>query len=235
VLLDVPIVDAGQGMTWRLISDADGSIVIAESSDGIEEIDDGYDEGVRRYERPYTAPVSSGRYLAIWKYGMQEVPRTIVVEPSPDATLASTDDVAARLGRPLTDEELATQVPYLLHMAAATIADAAGYDDGWVASLTPVPNLLRGMSVELVNRALKNPSQATQIRQQVGSYAYQAAWANPGFVLSDQEEAMIRRTVHGRTTVSVHIASSFEREQDEYWLRKQAGEVSDGGSASVID
>lgn len=232
-ILNVPIVDAGHGITWRLISDQDGTIIIPESSDGIAEIDDGYDQGLRRYDRQYTAPSSAGRYLAIWRYGVQEVAQTIVVEVSPDATFATVDDVAARLGRTLTTTEHDTQVPFLLHMAAAVIAEAVGYDDGWAASLTPVPNLLRGMSVDLVCRAIDNPSQATQIRQQVGSYAYQAAWDNPGLRLSDVEIRMLRRNIHGSTTASVHVASGFEREQDEYWLRQQAGQVS-GDPAGVI-
>lgn len=209
-------------LTWRLISDEDGTVAIAESSAGITEIDDGHDAGARRYDREFTAPSSSGRYLAVWRYFDEEIDESIIVEPSRDTAFAANLDVAKRLGRTLTTEEDTNQVPYLLTMAAVVIADAAGYDDGWAASLDPIPNMLRMMSVELVSRTMWNPKGVTSLRQQVGSYSIALARDTPGMELSDTEVAMIRRTVHGRTTASVHVNSHFELAQDEYWLRRQA-------------
>jgi hypothetical protein len=63
-------------------------------------------------------------------------------------------------------------------MAAAIIADAAGKDDGWVVTLDPVPQVLRGLSVELTVRALANPNQLSQLREQLGSYSYAATFAS---------------------------------------------------------
>jgi len=220
------------GLTWRLINDRDGSIAIPESADQITEIDEGHDPGLRRYERPYIAPTAPGRYLAIWRLNNQdETAVTVVVARSTEAAFASLNDVERRLGYTLDDEKSAT-AQFLLNMSAAVIADAAGYDDGWAASLRPVPQLLRLLSVELVCRSIANPSQYAQITQQVGSYSFQAEQQTVGMTLSDTETLMIRRAVHGRTTDTATVESNFKPAQDEYWLRKQAGRLQD--STGVI-
>lgn len=207
-------------LTWRLISDADGTIVIAESTTGIVEIDDGFDSGERRYDRQFTAPMTSGRYLAVWRLFDQEISQDVVVTTGADVMFATVDDVATRLGRTLSTEEQGT-VGGLLATAAVVIADAAGHDDGWAESLTTVPKMLKLLSIELATRNLQNPNAYSTFRQQVGSYSIEVAQAAPGLVLTDSEVMMVRRAVHGRTTDSVHVDSGFERAQDEYWLRKQ--------------
>jgi hypothetical protein len=208
-------------LTWRLINDLDGTVVIAESSDAITEIDDGHDPVLRRYDRHYVAPAVAGRYLAVWRLEFdQEVAQTIVVG-TPTAAFAAASDVAKRLGRPLTTRETAN-VPGLLQSATTVIADAAGYDEGWASQLAPIPNMLSLLCVELVCRVLPNPSQWSTIRQQVGSYGFQASQTLTGMQLSDAEVMMVRRAVHGRTTDSVTVESGFVQAQDEYWLRKQA-------------
>lgn len=213
-----------QNLTWRLISDTDGSIMVAESSDSIVEVDDGR-EGLRRYQRTFTAPSAAGRYLAIWRlFSQEEQPQTFVVAASVEAAFATSADVAARLGRSLSSAET-SNMPFLLHMAATVIADAVGFDDGWAVSLAPIPQRLRLLSVELVCRAMVNPSGYTSFSQQVGSYNISVAQAAPGMALSDAEVLMVRRAVHGRTTDSVHVESDLVRAQDEYWLRKQAGQL----------
>lgn len=224
--------DVGENLTWRLISDEDGTILIPESSDGIVTIDDGHDAGLCRYDRPFTAPASSGRYLTIWRYYDQELAQSVIVEPSPDTAFATSEDVSTRLGRALTSQE-STQVPLLLNMAAVVLTDAAGYDDGWAASLSPVPQMLRLMSIELVCRAMPNPNQYTSIRQQVGSYSIAVTSAVSNMALSDAEVLAVRRAVHGRTTDSVHIDSSFIPAQDEYWLRQQAARFADRNTGAA--
>lgn len=209
-------------LTWRLINDTDGTIAIAESSTGIVEIDDGHDAGLSRYDRPFTAPVTAGRYLAVWRLSLegQEVAETVVVGAA-TAAFAASDDVATRLGRDLSTKET-ENVPGLLESATAVIADAAGYDEGWASQLVPIPKLLSTLCVELVCRVLPNPSQWDSVRQQVGSYSFQASQTTVGMQLSDNETRMVRRAVHGRETDSVQVESSFLPAQDEYWLRKQA-------------
>lgn len=217
-------------LTWRLINDEDGTSVIAESPDGIVEIDDGRDPPLRRYDRAFTAPGLAGRFLAIWRYFQEEVSQTVVVSASgADTAFATVAEVTKRLGRPLDSEETAS-IPFLLNMAAVVIADAAGYDDGWAVSLDPVPRMLRNMSVELVCRALPNPSQYSTWSQQVGSYNFQADASSAGMVLSPLETMMVRRAVHGRTTASARVDSGFQRAQDEYWLRKQSVRFADPGN-----
>ena len=224
-IANVPPWILGQ-LTWRLIDDYDGTIITPESPDGIIEIDDGHDAYLRRYDRPFTAPASAGTYLAIWRHLFEEHAQTVIVSGSvDDIAFATVDDVAARLGRALLPTE-ALEAPWLLNMSCAVIADAAGYDDGWASRLNPVPQLLRMLSVILVCRALANPSEYTSTTEKIGAYNFQAARAM-NFELSDAEVLMVRRAVHGRTTVSVDIESSFIRALDEYWLRKQAARFND--------
>lgn len=218
--------DLGGHLTWRLINDADGSTVIAESSDQIVEIDDGNDPPLVRYDRPYPAPLLAGTYLAIWRYYSEEAAQNVVVATSAEATFAFPDDVATRMGRPLTSDETSA-ASLLLNIAAAVIAEAAGYDDGWAVTLDPVPQLLRGLSIELACRNLQNPGQFAQLTQTVGAYSFSGRQATVGMVLSDAEVMMVRRTVHGRVSDSAHLESSFEKAQDEYWLRKQSVRFAD--------
>lgn len=210
----------GTQITWRLINDADGTVMIAESGTGIDQVDTGEESPLVRYDRAFTVPNVAGRYLAIWRHVYEQQAQTFVVATSADASFATSSDVVTVLGRALTAQET-SDVPGLLSMAASAIADAAGYDDGWALTLSPVPQRLRWMSAELVKRALVNRTGATSIRQQVGSYSYAATWDTVGMILSDAEVLMIRRAVHGRTTDSVHVDSGFLRAQDEYWLRMQ--------------
>lgn len=202
---------------WRLVAETDGTVVIAESSDGIVEVDLGGGHGARRrYDRAYTTPNPTGptRYRAIWRYGYQELPLAVVVANDSAAAFATADDVALRLGRTLTAGE-ASSVTYLLRMAAAVIADAASKDDGWVVTLDPVPQLLRGLSVELTVRALANPNQLDRLSEQLGNYSMTATF-NPqrlGLELTDTEQLIVRRTVYGRTTASAPVHSAYTRAQ----------------------
>lgn len=213
-------------LTWRLINDADGTVVIAESGDGIVEIDNGQDPPLMRYDRPYTAPLVAGTYIAIWRYYSEETAQYVVVGTSATMAFASVEDIAARMARALTADETSAAT-LLVQIATAVIADAAGYDDGWAIMLDPVPQLLRGLTIELVCRALQNPGQYAQVTQTVGAYSFSGRQNTVGMNLSDAEVLMVRRAIHGRTSDSAHVASSFEKAQDEYWLRKQSVRFAD--------
>jgi hypothetical protein len=193
-------------LTWRLVNEADGSEVIAESSDDIESRDIG-DQQHPRYDRAYTAPDDAGRYREIWRSGSQEVVLTIAVAADPPA-FATAADVASRLGQDLTagDEIAAT---WLTQMATSLIAEAAGKGDDWALTLDPVPLVLKGLCVELAVRAAANPGGLTALREQLGSYSYSQQFRDVGLLLTDVEEQIVRRVVHGATTAGVKVPSGF--------------------------
>lgn len=206
------------GVSWRLVNVDTGAEAIARSSDGITRDDAGDTSGLWRFRRPYIAPDDDGTYRAIWAYGGYQVYETVVVADSSEARFAEAADVAKRLGRDLTAGET-DSAEYLLAMAAAVIADAAGKDDGWVVTLDPVPQVLRGLSVELTVRALANPNQLAQLREQIGSYSYAATFASTGhagsgsdvlgLALKPVEVMIVRRAVYGRTTGSAPVRSAL--------------------------
>lgn len=217
-------------LTWRLVlvRDAEGSpvtVVIAESSDEIVSNDIG-DHRHLRYDRPYTSPADDGTYRAIWARGCEEVFETVVVADSSSATFATLDDVAHRRGLAgagdLTAEQTAS-IEFLLPMAAAVIADAAGKDDGWAVTLAPVPQILKGLSVELVLRALANPDSVQAQREQLGQYSISQNFAagQIGMALSDTEVLIVRRAVHGRTSGSVRVESSLRITEVLLWEQRQ--------------
>lgn len=208
------------GLTWRLIALDDGASVIDESADHIVEVYRGH------YKRPYAAP-DEGTYVAVWREGWREIGERVIVSDTTAATFATADDVAARLGRTLNAGET-TSVEYLLGAAASVIADAAGKDDGWAITLDPVPTPLKGLSVELVCRALSNPNSLAALREQIGTYQYSAQFrgdqAGGGLALTDTETLLVRRAVHGRTSGSVQAESGFARAMGIY-LWQQRGPI----------
>ena len=124
---------------------------------------------------------------------------------------ATADDVAVRQGRTFTAAELET-VGLLLEFATAAIADAALKDDQWAAAVDPVPNILKGLTVELVGRAMANSEGLTSLSQQIGSYQYMKSFnkeATSPFVLTAIERRIVRRTV-GSLNYTVRTGTATE-------------------------
>lgn len=123
---------------------------------------------------------------------------------------ATVEDVATRLARALSATDAGT-AEQLLDAAAAVIADAASKDDAWVAQLSPVPSMLRFLSVELVVRAMSNPEGLASFREQIGVHQFaknfRAGADGGGLMLTPVEELLVRRTVYGRTSGSPTVAS----------------------------
>lgn len=121
---------------------------------------------------------------------------------------ATAEDVATRLARDLTAEQGA-QAEFLLDIATAVIAGACGKDDAWAAALTPVPDLVMGMCVELVVRVMSNPTQARSMSEQLGQYQHSESFRDAaqggGMLLAPWEELAVRNAVFGRTTASVRV------------------------------
>ena len=90
------------------------------------------------------------------------------------------------------------QVTLLIELATAAIADAALKDDAWAAALTPVPDIIKGLTIELVGRALANSEGLTSQSEQIGSYQYMKSFnkeATTAFALTGMERRIVRRTV----------------------------------------
>ena len=110
---------------------------------------------------------------------------------------ATVPDVATRQGRTFTTAE-EDSVEVLLDYATAAIADAALKDDAWAEALDPVPTILKGLTIELVGRAMANHEGLTSMSEQIGSYQYMKSFnkeATAAFTLTNVERRIVRRTV----------------------------------------
>jgi hypothetical protein len=105
---------------------------------------------------------------------------------------ASTQDVADRLGRDLTAGE-ETSVDLLIELVTGVIAEAAGEDDAWAAALSPVPVVIKAVTVEVVCRGLANPNSLESLQETLGQHNYSARFREAGLWLTDHEERLVRR------------------------------------------
>jgi len=119
--------------------------------------------------------------------------------------LAKPEDVAARLGRELDDEET-TAVGFLLDAATAVVEEAieGPADD-------PAPPVLRFVAVEVVVRALANPNGLASRSETLGAYSHSEAFlSGAGLMLTKTEELMVRRAALGAVAGSVAIPSHVD-------------------------
>jgi len=122
---------------------------------------------------------------------------------------ATLQDVEKRQARALSEEEEQATL-LLLDMATAYIAQAADKDEDWVEDLDDVPPIIRAMTVELVSRALANPSGLFSIQEQIGSYQYTKSFNRDvpsGMGLTETEVLMVRRVILGTNSGSGKAAS----------------------------
>jgi hypothetical protein len=124
---------------------------------------------------------------------------------------ATAEDVATRLARTLSGVE-AAQVDLLLDAATSAIAGAADKSDQWADQLDPIPNVLRFLAIELVVRTSRNPGGLRSQSETLGQYQHSETFADPDkggalITLTQVEEALVRRTVYGRTTGSAKTES----------------------------
>jgi hypothetical protein len=122
---------------------------------------------------------------------------------------AKTEDVAARLGRDLTEAEK-TSYGTLLEFASAVIEEAVEKAED---AFTEVPKLLQMMAVELSLRGAANPKGIESTEKTLGQYShaerYRAA-QGADMLLSQTEELMLRRAVWGRTTTSQRVEGHID-------------------------
>lgn len=135
------------------------------------------------------------------------------VRLSPRDAFASVDDVQARMGRTLTDDERSLAA-YLLAGAAGLIADAAGKPDDWIATVTSPPRALRTVSVEAVVRVMHNPTGATSSSITLGDYSrssgFTGSTVDGGLALTDREERKVRRAIYGQNIASPRVGSVLD-------------------------
>lgn len=129
--------------------------------------------------------------------------------------LATSADVAARMGITFTDEQ-SDQCDLLLVSATALVADAVGQDDDWAAALSPVPAVVKAITIECVRRAMVNPGGLTQQSRQLGAFQQSESYRRDSgeLMLTNVEARALRRAVHGASasTGSPRVGSIIDQE-----------------------
>lgn len=133
---------------------------------------------------------------------------------------ATTQDVAARLGRELTTAEDET-AEYLLDAATSVVTEAVGKDDDWASDLEAsddIPNVVRIVTTELAVRALGNPTGAQSVQETLGQYSHSVRYAGiyegGGLLLTATEEMLLRRTVRGVLSGSARLDSMIRDDEE---------------------
>lgn len=130
--------------------------------------------------------------------------------------LATSTDIATRLGRALTaGEDAAAEM--LIDAVQANIADAADCDSDWIAGLDPVPKLLRAICIEKVCVALANPQGLASMQEQLGQHSTSVRFRDDGLLLTDREERLVRGAVHGATSGSTRVESVIDEIHDNWY------------------
>lgn len=108
---------------------------------------------------------------------------------------ATTEDIAARLGRSLTTGE-ESAVTLLLELATSLIVAEAKQTDAWATALDPVPGVLRTVCIEATTRALSNPQGLASLQETLGAYSSSVQfrdYATAGLLLTKDERRLVRR------------------------------------------
>lgn len=130
-------------------------------------------------------------------------------------SLATTADIAAYLGRDLGEAET-TSVESLIAAADAVIAAAADIAvddlDGTTDTILPI------IAKRIVCRALANPQGIASLQEQLGQYGNTVRFrdinAGGDLLLTDREELIVRRAVHGTNSGSGSGRSMIDRLRD---------------------
>jgi len=121
---------------------------------------------------------------------------------------ATTDDIAARLGRTLTDQET-TSYGSIIEAVSAEIDVALGL----AKTLADVPPAVKGVTVTASIRAAANPSGAARVAETIGALSRSETFPRSGdgsTLLTITEERLVRRAIYGKTTGSPRIGSVLD-------------------------
>lgn len=125
---------------------------------------------------------------------------------------ATVEDLATRLGRELTTTE-AGQGELLIELASLAIAGACDKTEAWIATVNPVPALVRVTCLEAAVRVMVNPTGARSSSEQLGSYQRSESFhayfdpAAAGISLTEAEVLRVRRAVFGTSSGSATVES----------------------------
>lgn len=136
---------------------------------------------------------------------------------------ATAEDIAARLGRDLTPEEIVT-AQMLCEGATSLIALEVSKTDAWADALIAagtVPRVLRMLCIEIVNRVASNPEGLSSLQEQLGSYQYtrnfRAVADAGGLLLSAAESMLANRVVWGSASGSFTPLTVVDELYDIIW------------------
>ena len=119
------------------------------------------------------------------------------------AAFATSDDVAVRLGRDLTDAE-ADFADAVIEDVTNLIAEELGEDEDWATALDPVPRRFKTVCVEKVILLGSNPNGLASHSETLGSSSESKSFRgeSASIELTDDECRRIRRAYYGRSSGS---------------------------------
>lgn len=122
---------------------------------------------------------------------------------------ATTEDVAVRLGRTLTDPE-DDLVEQVIADVTGLIAEAVGKDAAWAAALDPVPSTFKALCVEKAIAVGSNPNGLAAKSESLGAFSTSETFRRDtgvGVFLTDDDERRVRFALHGSSTASTRQQS----------------------------
>jgi hypothetical protein len=125
------------------------------------------------------------------------------------ARYATVGDIAARLGRDLTEGEEQT-ASLLLESVSGLIAEAAGESPGYVPD--PMPSVVRLLAIEKVIGVLNNPHGFASFTKQLGAFTQSGTFpraSDIGVFLSEDERRRVRRALGSSGFASSTLASPY--------------------------
>lgn len=148
---------------------------------------------------------------------MEQITDPIPVAPT--MGFATARDVSLRLGRDLSEFEIA-QVELLIKLAMMSIYSSLSVPQQFQPPSDSL-GFLQLITIELVARSMANPSGMSQHSEQLGSYSYTDIYHRnvmaPGMLLTNQEELAVRALVFGTTTESAQVPSLADVYANTFW------------------
>lgn len=200
----------------RILDTPANTEVLARTTAGISEAVDG--SGI--YSVSLTTPDDVGAYSVIWDTGggspafasEELIVNTTGAPAVSGAGFATADDVAARLGRELADNEQ-DQATLVIAIVTGLITDVVSEDAEWATDLDPVPTTYRALCIEKAVSALSNPESLAATTERLGHHEEGRTFSRSrdgGIVLTSAEERSIRKTYrqHRRSSVTLETPYS---------------------------
>lgn len=178
-----------------------------------------YESGA--YWAETVAPAVSGLYFLAWILnGSLEFAEQLMVttsewipepdpDPDPTAGYATTSDIEARFGRPLTDQET-TSYQSIIDAVSEEVDVKLGRRDRLPAPVNPI---IKGVVVTAAIRGAANPSGVARRSERLGAVSRSETFprsGNDSTWLTSTEERLIRRAIYRKTTGSPRIGSVLD-------------------------